>query len=331
MAAHNAESTSHLGKRIDMGKRINRAVELLADGQPVYYTGGHTSLAQTFATRPAGSLTGQHTPVLTYEQGQIDAATWADYINVGFEHGAFDLAGLDSYLHGMVDAGPTRSGHRTPAVIVEAPVNGISRAIVEANAWQFQQILARGVHGIILCKANTADAARAFVECCRFPVQRAGVGKGLGEGTRGFGAEISAGYVWGVDNDTYGAKADPWPLNPDGELILGIKIETTTAIDQLEDIVGVPGIAFAEVGPTDLGYALGIPALTVPLTGKVAEVEQRLKEACRASGVPFHPFTGHLGPDGIPGAIDEGGSYFTAPSEEIAIAGRAHTKRAMPV
>ena len=314
-----------------MGKRINRAVELLADGQPVYYAGGHTGLGQTFATRPSGSLTGQHTPVLTYEQGQIDAATWADYINVGFEHGAFDLAGLDSYLHGMVDAGPTRSGHRTPAIIVEAPVNGISRAIVEANAWQFQQILARGVHGIILCKANTADAARAFVECCRYPIQRAGVGKGLGEGTRGFGSEISAGYVWGVDNETYGARADPWPLNPDGELILGIKIETRTAIAQLEEIVAVPGIAFAEVGPTDLGYALGIPELTVPLTGEVAEVEQRLKEACKTSGVPFHPFTGHLGPDGIPGAIDEGGSYFTAPSEEIAIAGRAHTKRAMPV
>ena len=314
-----------------MGKRINRAVELLADGQPVYYAGGHTGLGQTFATRPSGSLTGQHTPVLTYEQGQIDAATWADYINVGFEHGAFDLAGLDSYLHGMVDAGPTRSGHRTPAIIVEAPVNGISRAIVEANAWQFQQILARGVHGIILCKANTADATRAFVECCRYPIQRAGVGKGLGEGTRGFGSENSAAHVWGVDNETYGAKADPWPLNPDGELILGIKIETTTAIAQLEEIVAVPGIAFAEVGPTDLGYALGIPELTVPLKGEVAEVEQRLKEACSASGVPFHPFTGHLGPDGIPGAIDEGGSYFTAPSEEIAIAGRAHTKRAMPV
>ncbi len=319
------------GKPIDMGKRINRAVELLADRQPVYYVGGHTGLGQTFATRPCGALTGMHTPVLTYEQGQIDAGTWADYINVGFEHGAFDLAGLDSYLHGMVDAGPTRSGHRTPAILVEVPVNGISRAIVEANAWQFQQILARGVHGIILCKANTADAVRAFVECCRYPVQRDGVGERLGEGVRGFGSEISAAHVWGVDIDTYGAKADPWPLNPDGELILGIKIETRTAVAQLEEIVAVPGIAFAEVGPTDMSYALGIPKLTVPLTGEVAEIEQRLKEACSANGVPFHPFSGHLGPDGIPDIIDHGGSYFTAPSEEIAIVGRAHTNRAMPV
>ena len=314
-----------------MAKRINRAIELLAEGQPVYYVGGHTGLGQTFSDRPEGALTGMHTPVLTYEQGQIDAGTWADYVNIGFEHGAFDLAGLDAYLHGMVDAGPTRSGHRTPAIIVEAPVNGISRAIVEANAWQFQQILARGVHGVILCKANTADAVRAFVECCRFPIQRAGVDAGVGEGVRGFGAEISAAHVWGVDTETYGDKADPWPLNPDGELILGIKIETTKGVKELEEIIAVPGVAFAEVGPTDMSYALGIQKLTVPLVGEVADIERRVGEACAANGVPYHPFTGHLGPEGIRDAIDAGGSYFTAPSEDIAIAGRAHTKRSMPV
>ena len=114
-------------------------------------------------------------------------------------------------------------------------------------------------------------------------------------------------------------------------MILGIKIETRTGVDQLEEIVSVPGIAFAEVGPTDMGYALGISKVEVPLTGEVAEIEKRLKEACKANGVPFHPFTGQLGPDGIPDIIDEGGRYFTSPSEEIAIAGRAHTKRSMPV
>ena len=100
-----------------MARRINRAVELLAQGQPIYYTGAHTG------------------HVLTYEQGEKDAATWADYINVGMEHGAFDMAGLDTYLCGLVSGGPTASGHNTPAVIVEAPVEGVSEAIVRYNAW----------------------------------------------------------------------------------------------------------------------------------------------------------------------------------------------------
>src|ERR1700752_3961019 len=134
-----------------MGKRINRCIELLEQDQAIYYDGPHSGHK------------------LTHAQGAIDAGTWADYMNVGMEHGAFDMAGLAEYMRGMVDAGSTRSGHRTPAVIVEAPVNGIDAAPVRYNAWQFRQILGRGVHGILLCQAETAEAVRAFVESCRYP------------------------------------------------------------------------------------------------------------------------------------------------------------------
>ena len=140
-----------------MANRINRAIELLAQGQAIYYDGPHSG------------------HVLTYAQGREDAGTWADYMNVGMEHGAFDMTGLADYLRGMVDGGPTRSGHRTPTVIVEAPVNGTDEANVRFNAWQFRQILGRGAHGILLCQAETADAVRAFVESCRYPHHAAGV------------------------------------------------------------------------------------------------------------------------------------------------------------
>src|SRR5579883_1921785 len=90
----------------NMASRINRAIELLAQGQAIYYDGPHSG------------------HVLTHAQGREDAGTWADYMNVGMEHGAFDMTGLAEYMRGMVDGGPTRSGHRTPTVIVEAPVNG---------------------------------------------------------------------------------------------------------------------------------------------------------------------------------------------------------------
>ena len=123
-------------------RRVNRSIELLAADQPVYYTGGHTGA------------------VLTHEQGMQDARTWADYINVGMEHGCFDLAGLARYMAGLVAGGPTASSHRTPTVIVEAPVDGTSEPVIRYNAWQFRQILARGVHGILLCQAETSDAVR---------------------------------------------------------------------------------------------------------------------------------------------------------------------------
>ena len=311
--------------------RINRSIELLQAGQPIYYVGGHTGLAGTFHRRPKDALTGMHTPVLTYEQGRTDSRHWADYLNVGFEHGAFNLAGLDDYLHGMVDAGPAPSGHRTPTVIVEAPVNGTSRAVVEANAWQFQQLLARGVHGVILCKADTPEAVAAFVEACRYPINRLGVGAGLGGGQRGFASEDSAGHVWGVDTDAYITRADPWPLNPDGELFLGIKIETKAAVPRVEEIMQVPGVGFAEVGPTDMALTLGYRSLSDPWPQEMVEIEQRVKEACAAAGVYFHPFTGYSAPADAPAWIDRGTMIFTAPSEELARIGRAHSKRAMPV
>src|ERR671938_2004341 len=134
-----------------MAERINRAIELLSQDQPLYYMGPHTG------------------HVLTREQGRKDAHTWADYINVGMEHGSFDMAGLAEYLAGLVEGGPTNSGHRAPTVIVEAPVNGIDEDYIRYNAWQFRQILGRGVHGILLCQVETAGAARAFVESCRYP------------------------------------------------------------------------------------------------------------------------------------------------------------------
>ena len=110
-----------------MAKRINRAIELLESDQAIYYDGPHTG------------------HVLTYEQGRQDAGTWADYINVGMEHGAFDMTGLAEYMRGLVDGGPTRSGHRTPAIIVEPPVNGTDGPNVAFNAWQFRQLLTSGV------------------------------------------------------------------------------------------------------------------------------------------------------------------------------------------
>ena len=146
-----------------MAGRINRAIELLAQDQAIYYDGPHSG------------------HVLTHAQGREDAGTWADYMNVGMEHGAFDMTGLADYLRGLADGGPARSGHRTPAIIVEAPVNGTDEANVRFNAWQFRQILGRGVHGILLCQAETADAVRAFIEFLPLsaPRRRGGPGTSL--------------------------------------------------------------------------------------------------------------------------------------------------------
>ena len=293
-----------------MTRRVNRAIELLAQDQPIYYLGGHTGYA------------------LTCEQGREDAGTWADYINIGMEHGAFDMAGLDAYMRGLVDGGPTNSGHRTPTVIVEAPVEGSSEGMIRYNAWQFRQILARGVHGILLCQAETPDAVRAFVESCRYPINRAGVGHGLGVGTRGVGSEPSATAIWGIDRQDYVRRADPWPLNPEGELLLGIKIENVRAVSNIEQTLKVPGIGFAEMGPGDLSMSLGYMNAPRPYPPEMQEARDRVKAACEENGVAF--LEGAT-PEDVGRKIDEGVRVVSGQREETARIGREHTKREMPV
>ena len=293
-----------------MAKRTNRAIELLSVDQPVYYIGAHSG------------------HVLTYERGKEDAGTWADYINVGMEHGAFDMAGLDHYLQGMVDAGPTRSGHRTPAVIVEAPVEGTSEDIIRFNAWQFRQILARGVHGIMLCQVTCPEAVQAFVESCRYPINKLGVGSGLGEGTRGVGSEGTATNIWGITPDEYRLRAEPWPLNPDGELMLGIKIESVVAIPHIEEILAVPGIGYAEMGPGDMSLSMGYRQRPDPWSDEMLEVNARVKAACLANSVAYHET---LSMGTMQEVIDSGSRVFSAGNDELVKAGRAYTKRVLPV
>ena len=293
-----------------MPTRINRAIELLAQDQPIYYTGPHSG------------------HVLTYEQGIQDASTWADYINVGMEHGAFNMAGLDEYLRGLIAGGPTASGHRTPAVIVEAPVDGTSGEIVRFNAWQFRQILARGVHGVLLCQAESAEAVAAFVAACRYPINRIGVGAGLGEGGRGVGSENTAGAVWGIGRDDYLRKAEPWPLNPEGELLLGVKIESAAAIPHIEEILSVPGLGFAEMGPGDLSLSLGYWKVPRPFPPEMESVRQRVRAACLKHGIAFLE---SATPQNIIEVIDEGARVIAGDNVETARIGRAHTKRTMAV
>ena len=297
-----------------MTKRINRVIELFEDDQPVYYTGLH-SFDRDY---------------LTYEQGKKDASIWADYINIGMEHGAFDMGGLEAYMDGLVDGGPTPSGHVTPTVIVELPVQGESADIIRYNAWQIRQILARGVHGILLCEATTPDAVAAFVESCRYKINEIGVGFGLKDGTRGVGSEFKAKEKWGLSDDNdYRSKADPWPLNPNGEILLGLKIETLAGLNNCEQILSVPGIGFAEMGPGDMSMSMKIKRVPgSPPDPRIKEASARVKKACDKNGIKFLE---SANPGNITEIMDTGARVIAGQSEEAAQIGRKYTGRQMKV
>jgi 4-hydroxy-2-oxoheptanedioate aldolase len=280
-------------------KRINRAIELLDQGQPIYYTGSHDGTDGGF------------------EQGVKDAQTWADYISYDMEHAPFDVKGLADYMRGLAKGGPTRSGHRTPAVIVNLPVNGTDEATVRANAWMFQQVLATGVHGILLCHADTPGAVRAFVEAVRFPANG---------GRRGVHGNPTAARIWGMTADEYAEKADAWPLNPKGELLLGLKLEDKYALENAEANSKIPGIAFAEWGPGDMAFSLGVKNGPGQMPALMQAARAKVLAATKASKIFF---LNTVTPDNVVDMIKEG-VMIGAGNQQAAEIGRKSSKREMP-
>jgi 4-hydroxy-2-oxoheptanedioate aldolase len=281
-------------------KRINRAIELLDAGQPIYYTGSHEGTDGNF------------------EQGVKDAQTYADYISYDMEHAPFDVKGLSDYMKGLVKGGPTKSGHKTPAVIVNVPVNGTDEATVRANAWMFQQVLATGVHGILLCHADTPGAARAFIEAVRFPAYG---------GRRGVHGNPTAARIWGITADEYAEKADAWPINPKGELLLGLKLEDKYALENAEANTKVPGVAFAEWGPGDMAFSLGVKS--GPGAQNSVLMQQARAKVFAATKAAKIFFLNSMNADNVVDMIKEGVMIGPA-SPQAAEIGRKFTKRTMP-
>ena len=279
--------------------RRNRVIELLKLDQPVYYVS---------------------TSELTRENGRAMSNTWGDYIRLDLEHGPFDIRGVREFMLGLREAGPTASGHVCPPVIAELPIDGTSESVMRANAWMVKQLL--GVHGLILCHAESPKAVRAFVESARFAFHMAE--ENLGQGRRGHGGAKEASTIWGVTSEKYLNMADPWPLNPDGELLLGVKCENCRAALNSSESIAVPGIAFAEWGAGDMCMSYGFKSKPSPLTEELADVRKEIVDACSLNGVFFLCIADE---DNIIEHIDAGARILRVHDPKIAEKGKAYTKR----
>ena len=111
--------------------------------------------------------------------------------------------------------------------------------------------------------------------------------------------------------------------------MLGVKLESPEGIANCEAILEIPGLAFAELGPGDLGLALGyrsVPRDPYPL--EMREARERVFAACRKNRVAFLETAT---PENIVAKLDEGVRVIAGHREETAMIGRAHQKRTMPV
>jgi 4-hydroxy-2-oxoheptanedioate aldolase len=182
----------------------------------------------------------------------------APYDSVVFEmeHNSWDANALQDSLQYLLNRKQiVDMGSVAPAVtpLARIPANG-----GENNQWLAKQALDRGVYGIIWPHVNTIEQAYNAVASCRYPRPK-DAPHFEPAGARGDGPHACSRY-WGLSQQEYYVKADVWPLNPGGEILVFLMIEDLQGIANLDDILRqVPGIGCVLIGEGDLSQELGVP------------------------------------------------------------------------
>jgi 4-hydroxy-2-oxoheptanedioate aldolase len=224
-----------------------------------------------------------------------------DYDGVVFEaeHKPWDATTLRDSLQYLLDrrrifeAG-TLAPRPTP--LVRVPVNG-----AEHGQWHAKQALDLGAYGIVWPHITRVEEARNAVAACRYP-RLPGEDRFEPAGVRGDAPNAAARY-WGISNAEYYAKADVWPLDPNGEILVALMIEDQLGIENLPSILReVPGIGLVLIGEGDLSQELGVPRqLGHPL---MVEARRRIVDICQEHGVVVgHP---HVTADNVEQVLDQG-------------------------
>ena len=192
------------------------------------------------------------------EVGMAQAINAAPYDGVVFEmeHNPYDIRQLRDCMQYMLDRRQIlKVGSIAPAVapMVRIPPNG-----GEMNQWFAKQVLDIGVYGVIWPHVSTVEEARNAVAACRYP--RPPSAQYFEQaGSRGDAPKNCAPY-WGLTQQEYYTRADVWPLNPKGEILVVIMCEEVVAIKNLPKILKeVPGIGVVLIGEGDLSQDLGFP------------------------------------------------------------------------
>ena len=233
------------------------------------------------------------------------AFSMSDYDGIVFEmeHNPWDIGALRNSLQYMLNRRQiVESGSLAPGVtpMVRIPPNG-----EEKGQWHAKQALDLGVYGVVWPHVSTVEEAYNAVAACRYPrLKDAPLYEPAG--VRGDGPTAAARY-WGLTQQEYYAKADVWPLAPDGEIFVIVMMEDTKGIENLPDILkNVPGIGAILIGEGDLSQELGFPRQYEHPA--VLEAMAQVVATCKEHNVAVgHP---HVNAGNVERVLEEGYTFL---------------------
>jgi 4-hydroxy-2-oxoheptanedioate aldolase len=183
-----------------------------------------------------------------------------DWLVIDMEHSAQNPIMMGDMVAIIADAG-------TSAPMVRVPYNSVE--------W-FKWVLDAGAWGVIVPMVNTREEAERAVSWSRYPPI----------GTRSIGGAFAP-YGFGItDWPTYARIAND-------EIIVAVQIESAQAMQNLDEILSVPGIDVAFVGPNDLHAQLGMVPSTDGVEPEFMAALDKIKAAAKKYNVTPGIFAGN--------------------------------------
>ena len=237
--------------------RLNKVIALFESGRPAF-----------------GIFVSDPTPRKAVQL----AASPLDFVVVDMEHAPLAFDRLEAFLAAFVDRRRLATkGNLQPDVIPIVRLAPYGREMVH---FTIKQALDLGAYGLMLPFIETPEQALSAIRAARYPQPR-GAADREPIGQRGAAYGFAA-RLWGLSPAEYERRADIWPLDRQGEVLLMLQIESVTGVKNIERILDVPGVSSIFIGPSDLAFSLGVP----PGHPDHERAIQTVLAACKKRNIP---------------------------------------------
>jgi 4-hydroxy-2-oxoheptanedioate aldolase len=178
---------------------------------------------------------------------EIVARSGFDWLCVDLQHGFHTIADLLGFVQvaGLTDA---------PVLV----------RIEYLDSRTVHRVLDAGARGVIFPTIDTPQQAADAVAMCRYPPN----------GRRSWGPARLA-----LGDPGYSIE------RADDEVVVIVMVESRAGLENLDEILAVPGIDAILVGPSDLAIDLGVGPQPDPLPGPHADALQAIAARCGAAGI----------------------------------------------
>jgi 4-hydroxy-2-oxoheptanedioate aldolase len=259
--------------------RINPMIALHEKGLPVFGVAHVPFVAGGRGRGAGGGVDGQSAPAqpdlaavaretVAYRLGDYELNTWSSP----------NAARYADYMKAILAAGGSARNHPFVAkipIVKDDPEGARLRIYEQLNAGQM---------GLSMQRVESPEEVRQVVSAMRF--------KSKGGTRPEEGIELAAAY-WGLTPAQYLEKADVWPINPNGELLIRVIIESKEGLQNLRAIAAEPGVGGLTVGIGTLGGVFTSTNAAGERVRDQAAIDKAVADilaACREFSVPCgHP------------------------------------------